>query len=253
MPYSIAIGGPPGTGKSWFASSIADIVGAEHTLALCAKPREAASYGYTSRGIKTELFTDLGWRPSLKMFETGGFMAFMRRLWDLMSDDQYDAVLVDPFTDVAELVAHELLKKDNASTARETNDTMGFYGELRPKLIEVTRCITQLQFAARPKHVIVTVHMQPIKEEAPAKKGEVAKKAQDKKAQGWMFEGGALPAFEGSAKYLWASEFDAFLLSDVVTRFDSKLKPPRSVTEYVIQVRPDNERHATIAFLPALA
>lgn len=246
--YSTSVLGSPGTGKSFFAASVADVVGAENTLLLATRPREASSWGYTSRGIPRELFFDSGWRPSVGKYEAKAYLLLMRRLEALFNDETYDAVIVDVGGDAFELAKHELLAPHKASNPRDTPDSMSFYGSLSYKSKELTQALAVLPFAKRPKHVIVTMHTQPAREDQQ-RKGVTIKSA-DKAAQGVEYEGTVLPMIEGGHRFGYAGEFDIIVYSDIVHEFDSKTRT--STTKYVIQTAPDKDRHAKVAVSPLL-
>lgn len=254
--YSFVLAGPPGTGKSEMAASIADVVGAEHTVALCPKPREANSQGYTKRGITAEVFFDPKWRPSLEMYEATGYLRLIKRIWELYDDASVKAVILDPFTDCADLVSHELLKVDKAATPRDAADSQSYYGAFKAKLMEITKALTLLQFASTPKHVIATVHTQPVREETTTSRAErqatgaTTKAHSDARARGVVYEGNVLPAFDGSYKYYFAGEFDAQLFTDIV--YENDKKTFKRVPRYVAQVVPDQDRHAKIALVSGL-
>lgn len=235
--YTIAVEGPPATGKSWFLSSVADAVGADRTLALITKPHEANSFGYTSRGIKSELFFDFGWKPSLGRHEADGFLRLLRRLDELHSDDQYDAILLDTYTDVGRLIAHSLLGPSKSATPRDAPDSRSYYGALGYKFEEFTTALVLLQFAKRPKHVLVSVHV---------------KKAEEDENKGILYEGDVLPNIEGRFKGLFGAEFNLVLFSDIEHKTQIVGGKPQKSTSYVLQVQPDNERHAKCSLAPML-
>lgn len=246
---SAALLGPPGTGKSSFLGSCGRLGPAK---LLAAKPREANSWLYRETGITAdaEVFHDPHWRPTLGMYEADAYVRFLKRVWELYDDKTYDFILVDPFTDLASLAAHELLKKHKASTPRETPDSQGYYGELKFKLEEVTQALTALQFAPKPKHVLVSVHVQAPKEDTQLSRaqGGGTKESQDNRKAGIEYEGNVLPMIEGGYRTKFAGEFDIVLFSDIkhgAPVWDATAK--RSVAplpEYIVQIQPDADRHA---------
>lgn len=243
---SYALLGPPGTGKSDMAASIADIVGADATLVLATKPREARSHGYVTRKIATELFFDAGWRPSLGRFEAGGYIQLLKRLEQLYADDAVRAVVIDVGTDAFELAAHELLSSEKAATPKDCRDPQSFYGAFRYKCKELVQSSLILAYAPTPKHVVWTMHTQPAKDESRG-----ANETPDKKAKGIEYEGGVLPMVEGGYRRAFAGEFDAVLYTDILHEFNRETR--RQEPRYVVQIGPDNERHAKIAFARDIA
>lgn len=238
---SCAIMGPPGTGKSTFLGSVGALGPAK---LLATKPREANSWLYRKYGITkdAEVFMDAKWRPTLGMFEAGAFVALVRRLWELYDDDEYDFVLLDPYTDLVGLAANELLRVERAATPRELKDSQGFYGALKYKLTEVTQALNALQFAKRPKHVLVSVHTQPVKEDRVVK-GETIESA-DNRAQGVEYEGNVLPMIEGNYRHKFAGDFDIVLFSDIRHRTAIVDRKAQQISEYIVQIAPDADRHA---------
>lgn len=240
---SFAIIGPPKTGKSDFAGSTARL---GRTLVLATKPREANSRLYRELGVDREIFHDPKWMPSLGMYEATAYVKLLQRIKELQTDDTYDFVVVDTFTDVVELTAAELLKVENASSPRDMADSQGFYGNLRYKLREVTKALSTLQFAAHPKHVIVTVHAQAAKEDQQlsAKQGGGTKKSSDNRAKGVEYEGNVLPMIEGSYRTKFAGDFDQVFFSDIEITNEIVDRRMQQVTKFVLQAQPDHERHA---------
>src|SRR5690606_36207103 len=118
---------------------------------------------------------------------------------------EHDFIILDVYTDLVLLVAHELLKPEKAATPQDMADSQRFYGALRHKLEEFTLALTALQFAPRPKHVIVSVHTQPAKEDT-VRKGET-KESADNRARGIEYEGTVLPMIEGGYRTKFTGDF----------------------------------------------
>jgi len=241
---SLAVVGAAGTGKSTLLGSIGEIYSPEEVLLLCPKPRELNSWLYAEFGFdKTaEPFADPKWRPSLEMFEADGFLKLERRLLELYDDSTYKVVILDPYTDVVKLAAHDLLKADRAATPRDSADSRGFYGSLKHKLGNFTATLVGLASPALacPKHVLVAVHAQPAKDDEKA--GGV----------GVSFEGEVMPMIEGGHRHDFASEFDIC----VYTRIKHEAKVVKGKlqkeVQYMIQVGADAKRHAKIALTKRL-
>ena len=106
--------GPPGTGKSHLLGTISEVEGIENPILLAPKPREVNSAKYREHDIHSEVFSDKGWHPAIDRFEIGAYKALYTRVVDLYEDEDYDVVLCDPFTDVVNLAAHELLMAEKA-------------------------------------------------------------------------------------------------------------------------------------------
>jgi hypothetical protein len=252
---SVAVAGPPGTGKSTLLGSAGRLGNAK---LLATKPREANSWLYRETGIAqtAELFHDPLWRPAADSWEANGFVNLIKRLWELHDDKDLDFILVDPFTDIVALAAHEILKVEKVATPRESRDSQGFYGSLKHRLKEVTQAITALQFAPKPKHVLVAVHTMPAKDDTvlPRSQGGGVKESQDNRAAGIEYEGTVLPMIEGGYRREFTGEFDIVVYSDIIhERTFVAGKGAVENQKYVIQVLPDKERHAKTVLGPIVA
>jgi hypothetical protein len=242
---SMAVMGPPGTGKSTLLGSCGRLGPCK---LLACKPREANSWLYRETGITAdaEVFHDPRWRPSLDKFVAEGFVSLIQRLWDLYDDKNYDFVLFDPYTDAVLLAIHELLKVERKASFAESSNSQGLYGSLRQKLEELTGALTALQFAPKPKHVLISVHTQAPKDDIQLsqRQGGGTKESTDNRAQGVEYEGKVLPMIEGGYRTKFAGDFDLVVFSDV--KHEKKLVDRKMVesVEYVVQVAPDPDRHA---------
>jgi len=101
--------GSPKTGKSAFLGSIAEVEGVESPLLLTARPREVRSYKYREHAIPYEIFPDQGWHPIIDEWNATDYKKLHRRVVELYKDEKYDAILFDPFTDVATLLRNHIL------------------------------------------------------------------------------------------------------------------------------------------------
>ena len=243
--------GAPGTGKSTMLGSICEIPGVEKVLLLAAKPREANSFKYREHASKitTEVFRDHAWAPAAGSFEGGAFTKLYKRVLTLYEDETFDAIILDPFTHVAHLAAHEILAPEKAATPRDLRDPLGFYSALRYRIKDFTQSLTGLasMALARPKHVLVAVHAQPTKEEDI--KG---KQTPEGAARGVEFMGDSLPMIEGGYRREIAGEFDIVGFSALKyenVRVGSTLTRE---ARYVVQLNADPERHAKAAVVPRL-
>lgn len=251
--------GPPGTGKSWLLGTALEVPGIERALLLAPKPREVNSFKYREHGITddAEVFKDHLWQPAIGKYEAGAFSRLYERVLGLYEDETYDAVLLDPYTDVVYLAAHELLAAERAETPRDLRDPMSFYGSLKYKLKGFTQALTGLASPdlARPKHVFVTIHAQPVKEDQQLsmKQGGGTKESSDNRAHGVEFLGEALPMIEGAYRREIAGEFDIVgftMLTNELKKIGAKME---RVTDFVVQLNADPERHAKAAIIPRLA
>ncbi len=243
--------GPPGTGKSWLLGTAVEVPGIERALLLAPKPREVNSYKYRehSNVIDTEVFRDHAWAPAADSFQSGAFTRLFQRVLSLYEDETYDAIIVDPFTDVTYLAAHELLESERAATPKELRDSIGFYGSLKYKLKDFTLSLTGLASPdlARPKHVFCAVHAQPTKEEDI--KGKATAEAAGKNVE---FMGEALPQIEGAYRREIAGEFDIVSFSSLTYENVRDGSRMRREARYSLQLNADPQRHAKIALIPRM-
>ncbi len=246
---SIAVLGPPGTGKSTLLGSVGKYIDPAAVKLLATKPRESNSWLYRATGITAgaEIFHDPKWRPSAEQFEAEGWKRLVKRIWELHDDPNIRVVIVDPFTDVVTLAMHNILAPRKVASPNDTGDGQGVYGTLRHRLKEITQALTALQFAKVPKHVLVAAHVQPAKEDVQLSRnqGGGTKRSQDHASEGIEYEGNVLPMIEGGYRREFASEFDVVVYSDVVHRkVPVPGSAPRTESSYVLQVAPDVDRHA---------
>jgi hypothetical protein len=252
---SMLLIGPPGTGKSWFLGSSSE-AGISSPLLLAPKPREANSFKYRENNVKSEVFRDHDWAPAIGKYGSGAFTRLYERVLSLYEDTEHDAILLDPMTDVTYLAAHELLAPERAETPRDMRDSMGFYGSLKYKMKGFTQSLVGLSSPdlARPKHIFVTVHAQPAKEDQQlsTRQGGGTKESSDNRSRGVEFEGDVLPMIEGGYRREIAGEFDIVGFSSVkheTQRVGAKME---RVVKYVIQINADPERHAKAAVIPRM-
>lgn len=249
-PTSILILGPWATGKSWFAASVRDVVG--RTLLLATNPKEVVSRAYSGFPDEDKVpFHDPKWSSTLKTYEGDSYIRFLRKLWQLQEDELYSAVIVDDADGLETIIEHEILKPLGVGSSGELADTWNFYKVKKSKFEEAYSAICTLATEAvkKPKYVIVVGHTQPAKDEVETVKlgqGQYATKASsDKRAAGIEYEGRVLMAMEGQLKRTIPKEFLNIVFSDV--RYRTELKPkPHKVPEYVIQLVPDEDRHARV-------
>ena len=231
--------GPPGTGKSKLLGSAA-----EHGKAvlLSLRANEPNSWAYTREGLDlsfnpaTDLFVDNKWQPDLDLFEATAAMRFVQRLYELQEDTEYDIVLIDPLTDLSVICANLIVAKQKVAAISDLDDSRGAYGRMRDMQRRITKLITSLQYAAKPKHVLVACHVQPAKEDERGNR-EVT------------FSGEVLAALDGSYREHIAGEFQLVLHSRIVMEGESYKDKKAS---YQVEVASNVKRHNKIALAPAL-
>lgn len=250
--------GPPGTGKSWALGSVLGLSDVEKGLLLAPKPREASSHLYvkakTEERLDVETFSDPKWAPVIGRFEAEAFKRLFTRILELYEDDTYDAILLDPFTDVSLIATHHLLAPEKVATPGDLdgkNASIAFYGALKNNLKEFTQSLVGLASPAakRPKHVLVAVHAQPTKEE-----DLLGKQTPEGKAKGVSFLGDIMAAVDGGYRQEIAAEFDivGFTQLKYALVKDEKTKRMERQASYVIQINADPERHAKVALVPRI-
>lgn len=236
--------GPPKTGKSWFLGTAASL-GKTKLLAL--KPREVNSYQYVQHGINkdAQIFSDPNWLPDLEMYESRAYLQFVRAVHALYADMETEIVIVDPLTDFDHFVDHFLLSPYKGSAPADFPEGgMRFFGHKKKKFEDILPLITGLTHAPKPKIVLAAIHTQPTREEDMKNK-----KHADALARGVLYHGSVLPAWEGSAKYLFNADWDMIIHTDVDRKPGQK--PGESpTTDFRIQVSANKERHAGLALAP---
>ena len=259
MPGAITAGGitglflgPPKTGKSWLLGSAAELVDPERVRLICPKPQEVNSFQYEKHGLaeRAEVFRDHRWLPSAGVFEADGYQRLMRYILSLYEDDDAQIVLLDPFTDVVSLAAHELMKGEQAQSPKDMRNSIDFYGGLRYRLRDAAQALVGLSSKdlTTPKHVFVAVHAQPTKEEDV--KG---KETTEGKGKGVQFFGDVLPMIEGGYRMDIAGEFDLVGYTSIRHGYNTKVRPPVKETSYIVQLVPDEEKHGGLRLSPMLA
>jgi len=256
-PQSCMALAPPGCGKSTLAGSICDVVGAENTLLLVAKPGEESSAEYLKHGLseRAELFFDRDWVPTLRRYDAGAYVALLTRLDGLLDDEDFDAVIIDPGTDVIGLIEHHLLAPHNVGSVGDLGDGRSFYRQLADTAEEFVKSasILSTMIAARPKWVIIPWHTQPVKEGELQSVGGGQKQKErsaDEKARGVEYEGNVLPMIEGKYRRKIAGDMSMVLYCDIETSKDRRTKEER--VEYVVQAYANADKHAKIRSAPAL-
>ena len=259
QPFSAVIMGPPGVGKSTMAGSICEVVDPEEVLLIVTKLGEEQSWLYRKYGLEPELYYDRNWKPTLDMLEAGAFIKLLRRLHELLDDEEYGAVIIDPGTDAINLLEHYILEPQGVGSPGDLHDTQGFYRQLKDKAQEFVSAAAALSTSAakRPKFVLMPWHVQPPKEGIYVKMGGGKDKQQsaDEKGAGIEYEGAVLPMLEGSYRRKLAGDVSMVIYCDVDTtkEFDKDAKKMVEHTEYFVQAASDKDRHAKIRIAKALS
>ena len=252
----VVVEGPPGTGKSTLCGSMAEYIGPAKTLLIATLPRELDSWKYQELKPPHVIIRDSDWQPDIQHFVADGFPEFLRLArWLREEDDQYDGIILDSGTELAELAWHASLAPHSASTPADMDGRSRWlpYETLTNLLDQgIKELVSLTKVAKRPKHVIVTWHVQPPKDDQVVE--GVKKESSDQKGKGVEYEGDVLPMIRGQYRRKLGSQFPTLVYTDMQTRANMKVSGASSFdTQYMLQVRPDNERHTKLPGpLPAM-
>lgn len=257
QPLTIIALGGPGLGKSTLAGSICEVVPPNETLLIVAKPGEEKSFTYVKHGLdqSAELFFDMGWLPGLKRYKAGAYNKLLQRIVDLVDDTKFGAVIVDPGTDVVNMIEHCILEPHGKGSFGDLADTMGAYrslGDMSQEFL-MTASLLSSRLVKRPKWVIIPWHVQPAKEGQYVKIGQGQKEKQesaDEKAQGIEYEGVVLPMLEGRYRRKLAADVDVVVYCDLEVK--KNLRTQVDEVSYFIQAAPNKDRHAKVRGSPVL-
>ena len=248
--YSFVIAGPPGSGKSWFLGTMADVVGDGKTLLIATLGREAKSVQYQRHNVDVILLQDTRWVPSQGKFEATAYLELLDVIdWLREEDETYKAVIVDNGTELGEAAWHEAMKIHGVASPADMEDKRSRwlpYEQLDIYLDQAIKGLVSLTTDAKvPKHVGISWHVQPPKDDNV--EGGTVKQSADNKGEGVEYEGNVLPMIRGRFRRRLAAQVDAFLLTDLsqtVERGGSGLSTKRGLQmQYRVQVRPNPERH----------
>jgi hypothetical protein len=260
IPISVVTLGGPGLGKSTFASTVCKLVKPEKVLLIVAKPGEEKSWGYMEHGLndRAELYYDLGWNPTLGEFKAGAYIQLLKRLRGLLDDTEFEAVIIDPGTDVVNLLEHHILAPSKVGSPGELSDTQVFYRQLRDKAQEfvLTAHLLSTPLAKKPKFVIIPWHTQPPKEgvfEKIAPGVRDKKKSPDERGAGIEYEGNVLPMLEGAYRRKLMGDVDVVVVCHIETVKNRKTNPPTEEARYTVRVVPNNDEHTKVRIAPSLA
>jgi len=247
--FTGVIAGPPGTGKSTVLGSMADVLGRDRVLLLATLAREAESWKYQQDPpLSRIIFQDSGWVPTTGKLEAVAFRQFIDTLEYLHDvDDQFDGVIVDSGTELAELGWHLCMLPHGVATPAEMDGDKSRFLPYESLDIHLSSAVNKLQAltktAKRPKHVLVSWHVQAPKDDTTEKVGgdRVRKESADNAGKGVEYEGDVLPMVRGRFRRRVASQFDAMLYTEVQFR---PIQGAGLVPRFMLQVRPNPERHS---------
>jgi len=266
---AFVVAGPPGTGKSTLLGSMAKTLSPERCLLLATLGREIDSWLYQQYRIPYILFEDDGWAPALmgpggEILSQGSYsaMAFKRFLdtldWLHDVDEQYDGIIVDSGTELGEAGWRLALSAHSAGSPSEMDGKSRWlpYEALDSNLDRAIKGLLSLTLTAkRPKHVGISWHVQPPKDDTTETVGDssnkvtVKKASADRAAEGVEYEGKVLPMVRGRFRRRLAGLVPTIVYTDVKTEYDTSglSVANRAIkVEYRLQVRPDMERHTKL-------
>lgn len=250
--YSGCIAGPPGTGKSTVLGSMADVLGRDRVLLLATLAREAESWRYQEDPpLSRIVFQDGGWVPTLGKLEATAFRQFLDTLEYLHDiDDQFDGIVVDSGTELAELGWHLSMLPHGVATPAEMDSDKSRFLPYESLDIHLSSAVNKLQAltktAKRPKHVLVSWHVQAPKDDTTEKVGtdRIRKESADNAGKGVEYEGDVLPMVRGRFRRRVASQFDAMLYTEIQFTVPQGLSRSGVEPQFMLQVRPNPERHS---------
>ena len=261
--FLYVVAGPPKTGKS---TLLGEMCAEGPTLLIATLRREVTSMRYAQLNPDVVLLEDSGWKPLAPNPDTGAvrgqydataYLRFMELIDALATDEivneqgkPYKVVIVDPGTELAEFAWHEALKPHSVmSPAYMEGERSRFlpYETLATLLDQALNAIGLLKTAPLPKHVGIAWHVQPAKEDSSERVGgqqgaTLKKVSADHKAEGSEYMGDVLPMIRGGFRRKLFGKVDGVVWTDVQYRDASKR--PLARPRFVLQVQPDEERHA---------
>ena len=239
---SAVVAGPHGTGKSTFLGSAAKVVGPEHTLLVATHSREVDSWLYKQLGIPHVLVEDTNWKPATRQYMADGYRRFLDTVeWLREEDDQYDVILVDSGTELGESAWHAALAPNAVGSPSEMDGQSRWlpYETLDNLLDQGIKGLVSLtKIAKRPKHVLVSWHVQPPKDDNFDPNTRTKKESADHASKGVEYEGDVLPMVRGRFRRRVGAQFASMLYTNIrYTPGTNGLRP-----EYRLQVLPNPER-----------
>lgn len=250
--------GPPKVGKSHLLSSLC----AEgKSLLISTLAREASSEGYQKHNPDVIRLSDPGWRPSRGKFDATAYTRFLELMETLADDDEYKVVLLDSGTELGEFAWHEALRPFGVASPADMEDKDNRfrpYTKIADLMRQALDALLLLKEAPLPKHVGIAWHLQNTKDDQvvfdQAKQAKVTKASADSKGESVEYMGSVLPMMQGGFRRKIAALADAVVYSHVQYERVPRVGKPGSDQhpKYVIQIVPDEERHAGIpAIVPA--
>jgi hypothetical protein len=237
--------GPPKTGKTSLVASVLDLPDVDKVKVYTMRPKEASSYGYQIRNMRVDVINDPLWLPEMvsgDKLKSTAFDEVLKEVVDFYYDDTYDAVIIDPLTDIFISAGHKILAQFGVTNPADIpgKGSMQYYGDIGRLSRFFIQRLCMLTTAKRPKWVLATMHTKPVSEDTVTQK-----KSTDTKAKGIRFEGEVLPQMEGSYRYDLGGEFSIQVYTTVDIHYKDGIN-------YRIQVTPDRERHAAVGAAPLL-
>jgi hypothetical protein len=189
------------------------------------------------------VFRDHRWRPEAQMFEADGYSRLMKRLYELYDDAQTRVVIFDPLTDAVTLLAHHILKAHQVASVGDLPNTISYYGKMKSDMKTLVTTLTGLASPdlPRPKHVFISVHAQPAKEDDI--KGNATA---EKEAKGVTYYGDVMPSLEGSYRQEIAADFDIVGYTSINHTTSVVSGKMQKETKFLVQLAPDKDRHAKV-------
>lgn len=259
--FTFIVAGPSGTGKSWL---LGDMAMHHKTLLIATLARESASWKYREANVDVvPLWEDGFYAPKADgvlppdvLVE--GASKFLDLVKELRDDDTYDAIALDSGTELAELFWHQaMLPNGVVSPAFITDKRSRWlpYDTLGTNLDQGVKGLVSLSSAVgvkRPKYVGISWHVQPPKDDTVESVGDgqntvrVTKESADNRGEGVEYEGKVLPMIRGGFRRKLSSQADAFIFTDIKYENRTEGMNRYKVPKYVLQVQPDEERHARV-------
>jgi hypothetical protein len=242
------VAGPPGTGKSNLCGTMAEYIPPEEILVIVTLAREANSLNYQKYDLDTVMISE-DWRPAdgKSGLQATGYPQIISVLRELRKDTKYSGIIFDNGTEAAEMAWHAALAPLGVGDPNDLGrggNRFAPYTSLREKLEQMICDLALLTgktgFAAKPKLVAMTWHIQPPKDSSDD--GESA----DERGQGSEYEGLFLPMIRGSFRRRIGSLVDTMVFTDLVSVQKPSKGIPQYENHYCLQVLSDNERHCKI-------
>jgi len=261
---AFVVAGPPGTGKSTLLGSMAKTLGPERCLLLATLPREVESWLYEQYRVPHILFEDTEWTPALigpggEVLNVGSYRAtafknFLDTIDWLREDELYDGIMVDSGTELGEAAWRLALSASSVGSPSEIEGKSRWlpYETLDSNLDRAIKGLVSLtQTAKRPKHVGISWHVQPPKDDQEVSVGtdKMKKKSADNAGEGVEYEGKVLPMVRGRFRRRLAGQVPTIVYTDVKVEYETggmSMANRGLKVEYRLQVRPDMERHSKI-------